>query len=438
MNLSVFEDTNNQYLDQARLVATDTSSFKDCETRAITTIGVVGAGTMGRGIAMSAISSGLDVTLFDTNPDVIEAAAKWIRERIQRAIAKSEERGDGLKVGLFQPVLDMSALRQCDLVIEAVPEIMEAKQAVFRKLDKICRSGAILATNTSTLDVDLIAEVTTRPEDVIGLHFFSPAHVMRLLEIVAGKLTSRAVLATSAKLAHTLAKTGVRVGNCYGFAGNRMIEGFGREANLLLLEGNTPVEIDTALRDFGFAMGALEVADLVGIDVPYAARQGNPNKSEDPTYYRIADMLVNEGALGQKTGLGYYEHLPDGSKRTNLRISALVVAEAQRLNVRQLKSSAAEIVDRCVLPIINEGLKILDEGLADRASDLDVIMTLGYGFPSATGGPMRYADTRGSGAVLEGVERYQSLYGEAWAPALTLKALVRDQKAISRIVGYGA
>ncbi len=392
----------------------------------IDSVGVVGAGTMGIGITLAFLIAGIPVKLHDAEPAVLSAAAAKIRTTFERMTSKGRfscsEAAEFLTA--LEPVLDLNNFESCDLIVEAVFESLDVKRGVFRRLDSICKPGAILATNTSTLDVETIAEATSRPGSVIGLHFFSPAHVMPLVEIVRTRYLGSGLEAAAMALATRLGKAGVVVGNCYGFAGNRVIEGFGREANYLLLEGVSPERIDRALVNFGFSMGPFLVADLVGLDVPFRARQENSQALPgDPSYYRMADVLVERNHLGQKTGRGYYLYESGIPPVVDPLVAELARDEARRLGIPQRNSTESEIVDRCILPIINEGARVLQEGIVDSAGELDSILTLGYGFPRASGGPMRYADGRGLQTVLAAVRRLEATYGAYWKPATSLEEL---------------
>lgn len=397
------------------------------DSHEIRSAGVIGAGTMGTGIAMALSRSGIATILVDTNGQALDRA----RERIEADTANAVTRGR-MTPGAADAALSrlsyarsIGELPDIDLAVEAAFERLAIKQAIMRELDAHCPPATILGTNTSTLDLDAIACVTARPEKVIGLHFFSPAHIMPLVEIVRGRDTDPALVARAVDLSRRIGKTGIVVGNCYGFAGNRMVEGLGREANRLLLEGVDPAEIDAALRGFGMAMGPLEVADLVGIDVPYQARQENSQAlPSDAAYYRMADALVERQHFGQKSGRGYYRYEPGiRGGRPEPEIALIAAAEAQRLGVASRRSTPEEIVERCILPIINEGALILEEGIANRASDLDLIYTLGYGFPAARGGPMHHADALGLPHVLNRLRALQSEFGDYWRPAPLIEAL---------------
>jgi 3-hydroxyacyl-CoA dehydrogenase len=296
---------------------------------------------------------------------------------------------------------------------------------VFAQLDQVCKPGAILATNTSTLDVDEIARATSRPEDVIGLHFFSPAHIMRLLEIVRGAATSLDVVATALDLARRLGKVGVVVGNCFGFVGNRMLYSYGRENQLLLLEGAAPEYIDRVLTDWGMAMGPNAVGDLAGLDVGYRIRQERKDLPDDPRFYRVADMLAELGRFGQKTGKGMYRY-EEGSREPlpDPEVQALIRDEARRLGVLERKIGEKEIVERCIYGLITEGARILEDGISHRASDIDVVWINGYGFPRYRGGPLHFADTIGVDEVYRTVCEFEQRFGpEYWKPPELLRKL---------------
>jgi 3-hydroxyacyl-CoA dehydrogenase len=315
-----------------------------------------------------------------------------------------------------------------DLVIEAVFENMALKKEVFGKLDAVCKAGAILATNTSTLDIDAIASATRRPEDVIGLHFFSPAHIMRLLEIVRGAKTSAEVIASSLALGKRLKKIGVVVGNCFGFVGNRMLYSYGRENQRLLLEGAAPEYIDRVLYDWGMAMGPNAVGDLAGLDVGYKVRQERTDLPDDPTFYRIADMLAERGRYGQKTGKGMY--LYEEGSRTPVpdpEVREMIRAEADRLGVAQREISKQEIIERCIYGLIVEGARILEDGIAIRSGDIDVVWINGYGFPRHRGGPMHYADTVGADTICDAISKFRDFPGlDYWLAPNLLKNMVKE------------
>jgi 3-hydroxyacyl-CoA dehydrogenase len=314
---------------------------------------------------------------------------------------------------------DVAATRDADLVIEAVFENLAVKQEVFRRLDSICRDGTILATNTSTLDVDAIAGVTQRHADVAGMHFFSPAHVMKLVEVVRGRETSKQAIATALAVTKKLGKTGVVVGNGFGFVGNRMLYAYGRENQQLMLEGAAPDRIDRVLEAWGMAMGPNAVGDLAGLDVGYRARRERVNAPNDPTYYRPSDLLVEHGRLGQKSGRGFYRYDGTRERTPDPEVVTMIRVEAERLGITQRDITDTEIVERCILALVNEGAKLLEEGIAASPADIDVIWCNGYGFPRTRGGPMFYADTTGLRAVCELGSKY-------WTPAPLLVRLAEE------------
>ena len=385
----------------------------------IARVAVIGAGTMGAGIAYSCLGAGYQVTVLDNDEAGLARGRSTIEALyeggVKRGRVSEAARVDGL--GRLTTAQSYDAVADADLVIEAVFESMAVKQAVFARLDEVCRADAILATNTSTLDVDRIASATQRPGKVIGTHFFSPAHIMRLVEIVRGAATEDSVIVASLALAKRLRKVAVTVGNCFGFVGNRMLYGYGRESQLLLLEGAAPERIDAALQDWGMAMGPHAVGDLAGLDVGYATRRERTDLPDDPRFYRIADALVEAGRLGQKTGKGMYLYEP-GSRNPlpDPEVKALIAREAARLDIEQRDIGAQEIVERCIYALIVEGARILEEGIASRSGDIDVVWVNGYGFPRYRGGPMHYADRIGVDKVYERVcdfrDRFGTMYWE--------------------------
>ncbi len=398
--------------------------------RPVATLGVVGAGTMGSGIAIAAASAGLEVTLIDAQDAALAAGL----ERIGRHFDDAHRKGRigataaAAATARVRGATSLAALAAVDLVIEAVFESLEVKRAVFAELGRSCRRDAVLATNTSTLDVDAIAAASGRAAEVVGMHFFSPAQVMRLLEIVRGRDTAPAVLATAFALGKRLGKLGVVVGNGFGFVGNRMLYAYGREKELMMLEGATPAEIDRALEAFGMAMGPNAVGDLAGLDVGYAVRRGWRDRPDDPRFYRVSDLLVEHGRLGQKNGRGFYRYEPGARRGTpDPEVDALIRAEAERLGIARRTVGADEIVERCMFALIDEGARILEEGIAARASDIDLVWCHGYGFPRERGGPMYYADTLGLDRVLERIRFYAASCGPRyWTPAASLERLARD------------
>lgn len=402
---------------------------KAIRPRGIARVGVLGAGTMGAGIAYACLASGLEVYLLDSDATGLERGAGTIRKLFEGGVQRGKlTEGDAeAALARLSTGVDFDGLSESDLVIEAVFENMKVKQDVFEKLDRVVRQGAILASNTSTLDIDAIAGATTRPADVIGLHFFSPAHVMRLLEIVRGRETAADVIVSSLSLARSLGKIGVVVGNCNGFVGNRMLYSYGRENQLLMLEGALPEFIDSVLQDWGMAMGPNAVGDLAGIDVGYKARKERKDLPDDPRFYRVSDMLAEQGRYGQKTGRGMY--LYEKGSRTPIpdpEVHAMIRAEAQRLGVPQREIGADEVIERCIYGLVTEGARILEEGIALRSSDIDVIWLNGYGFPRHRGGPMHYADSVGLGAVHEKVCEFRDRFGpKYWQPPALLERLAR-------------
>jgi 3-hydroxyacyl-CoA dehydrogenase len=398
--------------------------------RAVAGIGVIGAGTMGSGIAISAATAGYDVTLVDTKPAAVEAGLARIRGSFDDAVRKGRLAADVAAAACRRvaPATDLGALGGADLVIEAVFENLAVKRDVFARLGTVCRPGAVLATNTSTLDVDAIAAASGRDTDVVGMHFFSPANVMRLLEVVRGRATAPDVVATALAVGRRLGKVGVVVGNCFGFVGNRMLYAYGREKELMLLEGVLPERIDRALEDFGMAMGPNAVGDLAGLDIGYQVRREWRGRPDDPRFYRASDLLVEHGRLGQKSGLGFYRYEANARRGTpDPAVAALIRAEAARLGVAERAVGEAEIVERCMLALVNEGARILDEGIAARSADIDVIWCNGYGYPRYRGGPMFYADTLGLARVVERIGHYAVTLGDRyWRPAALLERLARS------------
>jgi 3-hydroxyacyl-CoA dehydrogenase len=408
---------------------------KDTGVRNVNTVAVLGAGTMGAGIAYNCLTAGYSVHLLDNNEEGLERGATTIRNLFEGGVARrkiSEEKmADG--VARLSTTTDYGDIGDADLVIEAVFENMAIKQEVFEKLDTVCKAGAILATNTSTLDVDAIAGATNRPQDVIGLHFFSPAHIMRLLEIVRGKATSAEVIASSLALAKRLQKIGVVVGNCFGFVGNRMLYGYGRENQFLLLEGAPPEHIDQVLFDWGMAMGPNAVGDLAGLDVGYKVRQERTDLPDDPRFYRVANLLAEQGRFGQKTGKGMYLY-NDGSRSPtpDPEVQALINNESEKLGITRRDIKPQEIIERCVYGLITEGARILEDGIAARSGDIDVIWTNGYGFPRHRGGPMHFADTVGLAAVYKKVCEFRDRFGaDYWEPPDLLKDLAGKNQRFS-------
>jgi 3-hydroxyacyl-CoA dehydrogenase len=410
---------------------------KDTATIPIHLAAVAGAGTMGGGIAMVFANAGIPVLLNDTDRAAIDRGLA----NIQKNYATSVKRGrftaqqveDRLK--LIQPSLSYDAFAGADIVIEAVFESMTLKKEVFGEFDRVCKPGAILASNTSTLNIDEIASATSRPESVVGTHFFSPANVMRLLEIVRGQATSSEVLATCMGLSKKLAKVGVVVGNCVGFVGNRMFHPYRREAQFLVEEGADIAAVDAALYDFGMAMGPLATADLAGLDIGWRIRKEHRHLQKPGIRQPIAeDRLCEMGRFGQKTGAGWYKY--DESRRAipDAGVTALVRQWSREAGIPQRQVSAQEIVDRCIYALVNEGAQILEQHFAERAGDIDIIYLNGYGFPAYRGGPMWYADTIGVPRVLSRIKEFHATHGELWQPAPLLQRLAEQGKTFGDLI----
>lgn len=385
----------------------------------VATVGVVGAGTMGAGIAMSFANVGLQVTLLDTSDEALARGMNTITANYTTSVSRGsmpQARADAALACISATTSD-AALADADLIVEAVFEDMEIKQSLFRRLDAVAKPGAILATNTSTLDVDAIASVTSRPESVLGLHFFSPANVMRLLEVVRGSHTAPKTLATAMAVARKLGKIAVVANNAYGFIGNRILAAYGREADFLLEEGATPSQVDRVLTDFGFPMGLFAMRDMAGLDVIWRIRQ--QEETTRPTHLRyspIADRICEMGRFGQKTGRGYY--LYDG--RTPIpdpEIETLIVSVSAELGIVRREIPDAEILHRLLCAMANEGARILDEGVALRAGDIDIVYVNGYGFPASRGGPMWWAREAGLASIRDAVAAYHRQHGEYWTPS---------------------
>ncbi|WP_449431925.1 3-hydroxyacyl-CoA dehydrogenase NAD-binding domain-containing protein [Pseudomonas putida] len=398
--------------------------------RPIKQVAIIGAGTMGGGIAINFANAGIAVTLLELKPEALERGLAQIRKNLEASVARGKLTPERLEqsMALIHGSLDYADIAQADLVIEAVFESLAVKQQVFRTLDEVCKPGAILASNTSTLDIDAIAAVTRRPQDVVGLHFFSPANVMRLLEVVRGAQTAPEVLATTLHIAKRIGKLAVVSGVCFGFIGNRMLEPYSREAHRLLLEGATPAQIDRVLTDLGLAMGVIAMHDLAGIDVSYLVRESRRELiSHDPSYCKLGDALYALGHYGQKTARGYY--LYEGRERLDdPQVVELAKRLSMELGITRRQISDEEIHDRCLLMLVNEGIQLLDEGIAQRSGDIDLVWINGYGFPAWRGGPLHYAETLGLGHVLERIEHYREAlgtYGAMWfQPAPLLERLV--------------
>ena len=404
----------------------------DTPTRPIRTAAVIGGGTMGGGIAMTFANAGIPVTVVETSPEALERGLAIVRNNYAATVARGRLDPVAMdkRLGLIKGTLELAQVKDADIVIEAVFEEMAIKKEIFAKLDKLAKPGAVLATNTSSLDVNAIAAQTSRPQDVIGTHFFSPANVMRLLEIVRGARTGKDVIATTMKLGKTLAKVPVLVGVCDGFVGNRMIFQYSREAEFLLEEGALPWQVDRALQDWGLAMGPFAMGDMAGNDVGWRIRkQQAASRPNDRRYSHLADQVCEKGRYGQKTNAGWYRY-EKGSRAPlpDPEIEKLILAESKRLGIERKPIAAPEIVKRTIYALVNEGAKILAEGIALRPGDIDVIYLAGYGFPAWRGGPMFYADTVGVDKVYADVKRFHETHGHFWRPAPLLEKLARDGK----------
>jgi 3-hydroxyacyl-CoA dehydrogenase len=407
----------------------------DTPTRAIKQAAVIGAGTMGGGIAMNFVNAGIPVILLETKQEALDKGLATIRKNYENTMKKgklTQEKFDQ-RLALISGTLSYEEIGQADIVVEAVFEDMGVKETVFRKLDEVMKPGAILASNTSTLDLNQIANFTKRPEDVVGTHFFSPANVMKLLEIVRGAKTGKDVLATTLALSKKLKKTGVVSGVCDGFIGNRMIEQYSRQAGFLLEEGCLPEQVDKAAEKFGFAMGPFRMGDLAGNDIGWYIRKRRYVESPEISYSKTADLLCELGRYGQKTGAGWYDYKAGDRKAYPSEVvNAMIVQHSADLGVARRKVSDQEIVERLVFSMVNEAALILEEGIAMRASDIDMVYLTGYGFPLFRGGPMFYADTVGLPNVLTAIEKYaKGHHGEAWRPAPLLVKLAAEGKSFN-------
>jgi 3-hydroxyacyl-CoA dehydrogenase len=390
----------------------------DTVAREIRQVAVIGAGTMGGGIAMNFVNAGLPVTLLETKQEALVRGVATIRKNYEASVKKGKLTAEALeqRMALIMPTLSYDDLRSADLIVEAVFEELGVKEQVFKRLDEVAKPGAILASNTSTLDLDRIAAFTKRPQDVVGMHFFSPANVMKLLEVVRGKETAKDVLATVMKIAKKIKKTAVVSGVCDGFIGNRMIEQYVRQALFMLEEGALPAQIDRAIEKFGFAMGPFRMSDLAGNDIGWAIRKRRYQERPDMHYPKIADRLCETGRFGQKTGGGWYDYKDgDRAAHPSKLVDEMIVAYSKERGAERRKIGDDEIVERLVLSLVNEGAKILAEGIASKASDIDMVYLTGYGFPLWRGGPMLYADTVGLYNVERAIRRYAAQpNGDAW------------------------
>ena len=409
----------------------------DTRQRPIESVAVIGAGTMGGGIAMNFLNAGLPVMMLEMKQEALDRGVATIRKNYESQLKKGKLKADQYeqRMALLKTTLSYEALGSADLVIEAVFEEIGVKEAVFKQLDRVMKPGAILASNTSTLDVDKIAGFTARPQDVVGLHFFSPANVMKLLEVVRGEKTAKDVLATVMALAKKIRKTAVVSGVCDGFIGNRMVEQYGRQGGFLLDEGCTPEQVDRAIEKFGFAMGPFRMGDLAGNDIGWAIRKRRAIEKPGMKYSKTADLLCEKGRFGQKTGAGWYDYL--AGKRDavpNAEVLAMIEAYRASQGIKPRKIADEEIVQRLVYALVNEAAHILQEGIASKASDIDMVYLMGYGFPMHRGGPMNYADQVGLFNVVQSMQRFaQNPHDDAafWQPAPLLARLAADGKTFN-------
>jgi len=410
---------------------------EDTLQRKVQKVAVIGAGTMGGGISMNFLNAGIPVTILEMKQDALDRGIATIRKNYESQVKKGKLKADKYdqRMNLLKTTLNYEDLKDADLVIEAVFEEMGVKEKVFGKLDEVMKPGAILASNTSTLDVDKIASFTKRPQDVVGLHFFSPANVMKLLEVVRGKKTAKDVLATVMTTAKAIKKTAVVSGVCDGFIGNRMIEQYSRQAGFLLDEGCTPAQVDKAIERFGFAMGPFRMGDLAGNDIGWAIRKRRAVEKPNLRYSKTADLLCEMGRFGQKTGAGWYDYQP--GKRDAIPspvVDKMIEDYRKELGITPRKVSDEEIVQRLVYALVNEAAYILEEGIASKASDIDMVYLTGYGFPLFRGGPMCYADSQGLFNVVQSMKRFAANPRDDasfWQPALLLAKLAAEGKTFT-------
>ena len=409
----------------------------DTPLRTIGSVAVIGAGTMGGGISMNFLNAGIPVVMLEMKQDALDRGVATIRKNYEAQVKKGKLKQDKYeqRMSLLSTTLSYDALTDADMVIEAVFEEIGVKEAVFKELDRVMKPGAILASNTSTLNVDTIADFTKRPQDVVGLHFFSPANVMRLLEVVRGAKTAKDVMATVMVIAKKIKKTAVVSGVCDGFIGNRMIEQYGRQGGFLLDEGCTPAQVDKAIEKFGFAMGPFRMGDLAGNDIGWAIRKRRAVERADMKYSKTADLLCEKGRFGQKTGAGWYDYV--AGKRDaipNAEVVQMIDDYRKAQGITPRKISDEEIVQRLVYSLVNEAARILEDGIASRASDIDMVYLMGYGFPIYRGGPMNYADQVGLFNVVQAMNRFaQNPHDDAkfWEPAPLLARLAAEGKTFN-------
>jgi 3-hydroxyacyl-CoA dehydrogenase len=400
----------------------------DTPSREIRKAAVLGAGTMGGGIAMNFANAGIPVTVVEMAQEPLDRGLGVVRKNYEATASRGRLTMQDVekRMGLISGTTDWSKIADADIVVEAVFEEMPVKKEVFAKIDKICKPGAVLATNTSTLDVNQIAAATQRPDSVIGMHFFSPANVMRLLEVVRGGKSAKDVVATAMSVGRRIAKVPVCVGVCDGFVGNRMLHQRGREAEKLILEGALPHEVDRVLTDFGFPMGPFAMGDLAGLDVGWRIRKGKGVKSA------VADRICELGRFGQKTGAGYFRYEKgDRTPIPDADVEKIIVEVASEMGITRRKIGEEEILARLLYPMVNEGAKILQEKIAIRASDIDVIWVYGYGWPVYRGGPMFWADQVGLKTIRDRMQEWRKTQGDVWKPAELLDRLATEGKTFT-------
>ena len=409
----------------------------DVKPRDVKSVAVIGAGTMGGGIAMNFLNAGIPVKMLEMKQEALDKGLATIRKNYEAQVKKGKLKQDKYdqRMALLSTTLDYADLKDADLIIEAVFEELGVKEQVFKKLDEVAKQGAILASNTSTLDVDKIAAFTKRPQDVVGMHFFSPANVMKLLEVVRGAKTAKDVLATVMAIAKKIKKTAVVSGVCDGFIGNRMIEQYSRQAGFLIEEGATPQQVDKAIEKFGFAMGPFRMGDLAGNDIGWAIRKRRYVEKPNMKYSKTADLLCEMGRFGQKTGAGWYDYQP--GKRDAIPsklVEDMIEKHRKDQGITPRKISDQEIVERLVYSLVNEGARIVEDGIASKASDIDMVYLTGYGFPIWRGGPMKYADQMGLFNVAESMKRFARNPNDDakfWQPAPLLAKLVAEGKTFN-------
>ena len=407
---------------------------KETPVLSVNSVAVVGAGTMGAGIAMVFANAGIPVLLKDTDQAALDRGLANIQRNYANSVKRGRFKQDFVeqRLKLIQPTLNYEAFAAADMVVEAVFENLALKKEVFAQLDHVCKPGAILASNTSSLNIDEIASATSRPSSTIGTHFFSPANVMRLLEIVRGQATSREVIATCMQLAKRLGKIGVLVGNCMGFVGNRMFGPYRREAQFLVEEGASVEIVDKALYDFGMAMGPLATGDLAGLDIGWRIRKEHRHLQKPGLRQPIAeDRLCELGRFGQKTGAGWYKYDENRKPSPDPEVAGLIRKWAVDAGISQRQISAQEIVERCIYTLVNEGARLLEEGIALRAVDIDIIYLNGYGFPAYRGGPMWYANTVGLRKIYDRIREFEQRHGAWWTPAPLLRRLAEQGKSFA-------